>query len=92
MTSTFTTTTIKAAVFEGVKPSAPFVKLSQIPVPMAGHGDVVVKILAVSRPKLRSLNHDFTWRDAIWTVDNVTIHLVDDAAAAALFESAVVTP
>ncbi|KAF9199642.1 hypothetical protein BGZ49_010219 [Haplosporangium sp. Z 27] len=40
------TPTIKAAVFEGVKSSAPFVKLTQIPAPVAGNGDVVVKILA----------------------------------------------
>ncbi|KAG0215533.1 hypothetical protein BGX28_009581 [Mortierella sp. GBA30] len=38
--------TIKAAVFEGVKPSAPFVAVQRIPAPVAGNGDVVVKVLA----------------------------------------------
>ncbi|KAF9992586.1 hypothetical protein BGZ80_005314 [Entomortierella chlamydospora] len=38
--------TIKAAVFEGVKASAPFVNMTQIPAPIAGNGDVVVKVLA----------------------------------------------
>ncbi|KAI8594656.1 alcohol dehydrogenase zinc-binding domain protein, partial [Dissophora ornata] len=40
------TSTIKAAVFKGVKPSAPFLSLTQIQAPVAGSGDVVVKILA----------------------------------------------
>ncbi|KAF9359481.1 hypothetical protein BGX26_012216 [Mortierella sp. AD094] len=38
--------TIKAAVFESIKTSAPFVNVTQIPAPVAGNGDVVVKILA----------------------------------------------
>ncbi|KAF9348687.1 hypothetical protein BGX26_012922 [Mortierella sp. AD094] len=40
--------TIKAAVFEGNKSSAPFVHLTQIPAPVPGNGDVVVKVLASS--------------------------------------------
>ncbi|KAF9209030.1 hypothetical protein BGZ49_006574 [Haplosporangium sp. Z 27] len=38
--------TIKAAVFEGQKPAAPFVTLTQIPAPVPGNGDVVVKVLS----------------------------------------------
>ncbi|KAF9571085.1 hypothetical protein EC968_001004 [Mortierella alpina] len=39
-------TTIRAAVFEKVSPSAPFLKLTRVPALVAGKGDVVVKVLA----------------------------------------------
>ncbi|KAF9904255.1 hypothetical protein EC991_002913 [Linnemannia zychae] len=38
--------TIKAAVHEGVNPSVPFLKVTNIPAPVALNGDAVVKILA----------------------------------------------
>ncbi|KAF9102776.1 hypothetical protein BGX29_004211 [Mortierella sp. GBA35] len=38
--------TIKAAVFEAIKPSGPFLKLTDIPAPVATNGDAVIKILA----------------------------------------------
>ncbi|KAF9961184.1 hypothetical protein BGZ72_004514 [Mortierella alpina] len=38
--------TIRAAVFEKVSPSAPFLNLTRVPAPVAGKGDVVVKVLA----------------------------------------------
>ncbi|KAG0201048.1 hypothetical protein BGX28_006068 [Mortierella sp. GBA30] len=42
----FSASTIKAAVFEKVKPNSPFLNITHIPAPVAGKGDVVVKILA----------------------------------------------
>ncbi|KAI1316050.1 hypothetical protein EDD11_010514 [Mortierella claussenii] len=38
--------TIKAAVFEGARQSSPFLDIKHIPSPIAGNGDVIVKILA----------------------------------------------
>ncbi|KAG0216635.1 hypothetical protein BGX33_012390 [Mortierella sp. NVP41] len=40
------TRTIKAAVYGGVKPSSPFLTVTDIPAPVATSGDAVVKILA----------------------------------------------
>ncbi|KAF9920826.1 hypothetical protein FBU30_009226 [Linnemannia zychae] len=37
--------TMKAAVYEGVKPSGPFLKISHLPAPVASNGDAVVKIV-----------------------------------------------
>ncbi|KAF9283730.1 hypothetical protein BGZ68_005118 [Mortierella alpina] len=38
--------TIRAAVLEKYSPSAPFLSLTRVPAPVAGKGDVVVKVLA----------------------------------------------
>ncbi|KAF9079432.1 hypothetical protein BGX23_004105 [Mortierella sp. AD031] len=38
--------TIKAALYEGVNPSAPLLKVTDLPAPVANNGDAVVKILA----------------------------------------------
>ncbi|KAF9140440.1 hypothetical protein BG015_001663 [Linnemannia schmuckeri] len=37
--------TIKAALYEGVNPSAPLLKVTDLPAPVANNGDAVVKIL-----------------------------------------------
>ncbi|KAF9963750.1 hypothetical protein BGZ70_007213 [Mortierella alpina] len=37
---------IRAAVLEKIKPTAPFLNLTRVPAPVAGKGDVVVKVLA----------------------------------------------